>query len=148
MDKHLTNEDITSLTMLILGGHFGIFMVLLVAVQANARNVLVSPWYSQSAVFGRLAGQKSDENGEFGSISHVHYMGSTLSPMHQSSVKSYVCLSVYPALRPTGLVLTFHLLEVFVLQKLKDEYRVCILNCRGTPDKMQLKKYEKCFIDR
>ncbi len=65
-DKHLRNGDITSLNMLILGGHFGIFMVLLVAVQSSARNVLVSPWYCifpQNVVFGRLAGQKLDENG-------------------------------------------------------------------------------------
>ena len=63
-------------------------MVLLVALHASARNVFVSPWYSifpQSAVFGRLPGQESDENGEFGSIFDALYMGSTLSPMHHFS---------------------------------------------------------------
>ena len=62
-------------------------MVILVAAQASVRKVLVSPWYCvfpPSAVFGRLPGQESNENDEFGSISDVLYMGSTLSPMVQA----------------------------------------------------------------
>ncbi len=115
-DKHFRNGDITSLNIFILGGHFRIFMVLLVAVQASAIHVVVSPWYSifpQNAVFGRLAGQESAENGEFGSISDALCMGSTLSPMHRVlywyrlSLLEFckkLCLSVCPALRPTCLV--------------------------------------------
>ena len=66
--------------MPILGDHFGIFKVILLAVQANARNVLVSLWYctfSCSAVFDRMPGQHSDENDGFGSISDVLNMGSS-----------------------------------------------------------------------
>ena len=101
--------------MLILVGQFVIFMVL--SVQASAGNVLVSPWYCifpLSAVFGRFPGQDSDEHDKFKSISDVLYMGSTLSPMHHvlywymltllEFCEKTVCLSVYPALRPTDLV--------------------------------------------
>ena len=71
--------------MLILEGEFVIFMVLLVSVQASARNVLVSPWYCVfplSAVFGRVPGQDLDEDDKFRIISDVLYMGCTLSLMH------------------------------------------------------------------
>ena len=115
--------EITSLSMPILGVHFRIFMALLLAVQASARNVLVSLWYctfSYSAVFDSLPGQDSNENDEFGGTFDVHDIGSNPPPiyyvlyLHRLSLLESVCLlsaclsvclSVCPALRPTGLVL-------------------------------------------
>ena len=89
-----------------MGGNFGIFMVILLAVQSNARNVLVSLWYCTflcSAVFDRLPGQDSNENYGFGSIYDVLNIRSTPPPLplmyyvlywHRLKLLEYVCLSV------------------------------------------------------
>ena len=113
-DKQPRSGDITSLNMPNLGGHFWIFMALLLVFQASARNELVSRWYctfSYRAIFDKLTGPDSNENDEFGSISDVLNMGSSPPPMHHvlySIAWAYrslsVCLCVCPALRPTGLV--------------------------------------------
>ena len=68
--------------MTISGAHFRIFMALLLAVQAGARNVFVSLWYGTFFMQHRLPDQDLNENDEIGSISDVLNMGSSPRSMY------------------------------------------------------------------